>query len=113
MKFLASMSPNWNISLFHYRNHGDDHGRILVGMQVPPADRPEFDRFLADARLPLLGGDAAPCLPAVPGRELALEAPAWTALRQTPLSEWHVCAIRAIRYPIRVILSQPQHARFP
>jgi threonine dehydratase len=47
MKFLASMSPNWNISLFHYRNHGDDHGRILVGMQVPPADRPEFDRFLA------------------------------------------------------------------
>jgi threonine dehydratase len=47
MKFLASMSPNWNISLFHYRNHGDDHGRILVGMQVPPADRAEFDRFLA------------------------------------------------------------------
>ena len=47
MRFLASMSPNWNISLFHYRNHGDDHGRILVGMQVPPADRPEFDRFLA------------------------------------------------------------------
>jgi threonine dehydratase len=47
MKFLARMSPNWNISLFHYRNHGDDHGRILVGMQVPPADRPEFDRFLA------------------------------------------------------------------
>ena len=47
MKFLARMSPTWNISLFHYRNHGDDHGRILVGMQVPPADRPAFDRFLA------------------------------------------------------------------
>jgi threonine dehydratase len=46
MKFLASMSPNWNISLFHYRNHGADHGRILVGMQVPAADRSEFDRFL-------------------------------------------------------------------
>ncbi len=46
MKFLASMSPNWNISLFHYRNHGDDHGRILVGIQVPASERGEFDRFL-------------------------------------------------------------------
>jgi len=46
MKFLASMSPSWNVSLFHYRNHGADHGRILVGMQVPPAERADFDRFL-------------------------------------------------------------------
>ena len=46
MKFLASMSPNWNISLFHYRNHGADQGQILVGIQVPPDERPEFDRFL-------------------------------------------------------------------
>ena len=30
------MSPGWNISLFHYRNHGADYGRVLVGMQVPP-----------------------------------------------------------------------------
>jgi threonine dehydratase len=30
------MSPDWNISLFHYRNHGADYGRVLVGMQVPP-----------------------------------------------------------------------------
>lgn len=35
MKFVASMSPNWNISLFHYRNNGSDYGRIVVGMQVP------------------------------------------------------------------------------
>ncbi|MBA3477258.1 MAG: threonine ammonia-lyase, biosynthetic, partial [Lautropia sp.] len=47
MKFLASMSHNWNISLFHYRNHGDDQGRVLVGMQVPASERDEFDGFLA------------------------------------------------------------------
>ncbi|MEM9946086.1 MAG: threonine ammonia-lyase, biosynthetic, partial [Cyanobacteria bacterium P01_D01_bin.36] len=37
--FVAAMSPAWNISLFHYRNHGADYGRILVGMQVPPAEK--------------------------------------------------------------------------
>ena len=37
MKFLNSMSRGWNISLFHYRNHGADYGRVLVGMQVPPS----------------------------------------------------------------------------
>jgi threonine dehydratase len=47
MKFLNSMRHGWNISLFHYRNHGADHGRVLVGMQVPPGDKPAFRRFLA------------------------------------------------------------------
>ena len=46
MKFLSSMRPGWNISLFHYRNQGADYGRILVGLQVPPADNPAFDGFL-------------------------------------------------------------------
>jgi threonine dehydratase len=46
MKFLTSMSPNWNISLFHYRNHGADYGRILVGMQVPPDEKRQFQSFL-------------------------------------------------------------------
>ena len=46
MRFLDSMSPRWNISLFHYRNHGADYGRVLVGMQVPPGDSAEFRRFL-------------------------------------------------------------------
>jgi threonine dehydratase len=46
MNFLSSMSPNWNISLFHYRNHGADYGRILVGLQVPPAEMKAFRRFL-------------------------------------------------------------------
>jgi threonine dehydratase len=45
-RFLDSMSQGWNISLFHYRNHGADYGRVLVGMQVPPRDKPTFQRFL-------------------------------------------------------------------
>ena len=46
MKFLNSMSRGWNISLFHYRNHGADYGRVLVGMQVPPSDKGKFRVFL-------------------------------------------------------------------
>ncbi len=45
-RFLASMHPNWNISLFHYRNQGDDHGRVLVGLQVPDDDEVAFAEFL-------------------------------------------------------------------
>ncbi|MBL8527239.1 MAG: threonine ammonia-lyase, biosynthetic, partial [Burkholderiales bacterium] len=46
MKFLDAMSKGWNISLFHYRNHGADYGRVLVGMQVPPEDKRAFRAFL-------------------------------------------------------------------
>ncbi|TAM86892.1 MAG: threonine ammonia-lyase, biosynthetic [Candidimonas sp.] len=46
MRFLTAMSPTWNISLFHYRNQGDDYGRILVGIQVPPDDKKQFKEFL-------------------------------------------------------------------
>ncbi len=46
MKFLSSMHPSWNITLFHYRNHGADYGRILVGLQVPRAERAEFNAVL-------------------------------------------------------------------
>ena len=46
MRFLDSMSAGWNISLFHYRNHGADYGRVLVGMQVPPGESAQFRRFL-------------------------------------------------------------------
>ncbi|MGI9023994.1 MAG: threonine ammonia-lyase, biosynthetic [Burkholderiaceae bacterium] len=46
MRFLSSMSPNWNISLFHYRNQGSDYGRILVGLQVPSSERKAFRDFL-------------------------------------------------------------------
>lgn len=44
--FLATLANRWNISLFHYRNHGAAYGRVLVGMQVSPADRPELKRYL-------------------------------------------------------------------
>lgn len=46
MQFLNSMSHNWNISLFHYRNHGTDYGRVLIGMQVPNGEMAEFTVFL-------------------------------------------------------------------
>ncbi|MCL4744655.1 MAG: threonine ammonia-lyase, biosynthetic, partial [Burkholderiaceae bacterium] len=52
MRFLSSMSPNWNISLFHYRNHGADYGRILVGIQVPPGEMGDFRAFLASLGYP-------------------------------------------------------------
>ena len=46
MNFLDHMSKGWNISLFHYRNHGADYGRVLVGMQVPKEDTAAFRTFL-------------------------------------------------------------------
>src|SRR6476469_3326242 len=46
MKFLSHMRPNWNITLFHYRNQGADYGRNLVGLQVPAEDNAAFDEFL-------------------------------------------------------------------
>jgi threonine dehydratase len=42
LKFLQAIGSGWNISLFHYRNHGSDYGRVLAGIQVPPATRTDF-----------------------------------------------------------------------
>ncbi len=47
MGFLDTMGKGWNISLFHYRNHGADYGRVLIGMQVPAAERGALPQFLA------------------------------------------------------------------
>ncbi len=52
MKFLDTMGHDWNISLFHYRNHGADFGRVLVGMQVPPEDSVAFNKFLENLGYP-------------------------------------------------------------
>lgn len=52
MRFLSSMAPNWNISLFHYRNHGADYGKILVGIQVPNNEKKELKNFLANLGYP-------------------------------------------------------------
>lgn len=46
LKFLNGMAQDWNITMFHYRNHGADYGRVLAGIQVPDADRSRFERFL-------------------------------------------------------------------
>ena len=46
MKFLENMRSDWNISLFHYRNHGADYGRVLVGIQVPRGEMRQFTGFL-------------------------------------------------------------------
>jgi threonine dehydratase len=54
LRFLSSMRTDWNISLFHYRNHGSDFGRVLVGMQVPPRELPEFRRFLSSVGYPFV-----------------------------------------------------------
>ncbi|MDR1462955.1 MAG: threonine ammonia-lyase, biosynthetic, partial [Azoarcus sp.] len=44
--FLSRLRSDWNISLFHYRNHGADFGRVLAGMQVTPGDQADFAGFL-------------------------------------------------------------------
>lgn len=52
MRFLNAMRSDWNISLFHYRNHGADYGKVLVGIQVPPKEMPTFRTFLAKVGYP-------------------------------------------------------------
>jgi len=46
LRFLKHMGQQWNISLFHYRNHGADYGRVLVGIQIPDGDDAEYHKFL-------------------------------------------------------------------
>lgn len=46
LKFLEGLRSDWNISLFHYRNHGSDYGRVLAGIQVPPDEREAFEAYL-------------------------------------------------------------------
>ena len=47
LKFLKAIGDRWNISMFHYRNHGSDWGRVLAGVQVPEAERAQFAAHLA------------------------------------------------------------------
>jgi threonine dehydratase len=48
LKFLRAIGSGWNISLFHYRNHGSDYGRVLAGIQVPPDTATDFVLHLND-----------------------------------------------------------------
>lgn len=52
LKFLSSMSSGWNISLFHYRNHGAAEGTVLAGIQVPPEELAAFEAFLQQLGYP-------------------------------------------------------------
>jgi threonine dehydratase len=52
LRFLQAIGTHWNISLFQYRNHGSDYGRVLAGIQVPRAERAEFLQHLNDLRFP-------------------------------------------------------------
>jgi threonine dehydratase len=60
MNFLNSMDHSWNISLFHYRNHGADYGRVLVGMQVPRHDKKALKAFLDKLGYPYWDESANP-----------------------------------------------------
>ena len=48
LDFLHAIGTDWNISLFHYRNHGSDYGRVLAGIDVPEAETEELHKHLAD-----------------------------------------------------------------
>ncbi len=52
LRFLEAVGARWNISLFHYRNHGSDYGRVLAGVQVAPADADEFTQHLRELGYP-------------------------------------------------------------
>lgn len=52
--FLDTLGGHWNISLFHYRNHGSDAGRVLAGIEVPDTDRADFQHFLDQLGYPYL-----------------------------------------------------------
>ena len=52
MQFLQHLRSDWNISLFHYRNHGADYGRVLVGIQVPKNEMRQFRSFLRELGYP-------------------------------------------------------------
>jgi len=60
LAFLQAIGNLWNISLFHYRNHGSDYGRVLAGVQVPQADRAEFAKHLAQLKYPYWDETANP-----------------------------------------------------
>lgn len=60
LEFLTHLHGRWNISLFHYRNHGSAHGRVLAGVQVPAHDDQEFNAFLEGLGYPATNMTANP-----------------------------------------------------
>lgn len=60
LRFLKRLGGRWNISLFHYRNHGAAYGRVLCGIQVPDGDLQEFHNFLEQLGYPWWDEDDNP-----------------------------------------------------
>lgn len=54
LDFLVNMSEEWNISLFHYRNHGAAYGRVLAGVQVPAEQQADFEEYLDSLGYPYI-----------------------------------------------------------
>ena len=52
LEFLNAIGTDWNITLFHYRNHGSDYGRILAGIDVPETETADLQAHLADLGYP-------------------------------------------------------------
>ena len=67
MDFLDKLGGRWNISLFHYRNHGADFGRVLAGFEVPDAEQGELRSVPGRAGLPVPARGAERGLRDVPG----------------------------------------------
>jgi threonine dehydratase len=60
LQFLETLQPAWNISLFHYRNHGADFGRVLAGIQVPAESQKLFAKSLESLGYPYWDETANP-----------------------------------------------------
>jgi threonine dehydratase len=63
LRFLNHMGQHWNISLFHYRNHGAAYGRVLCGVQVPAQESAEFESFLQQLGYPYWDESENPVYP--------------------------------------------------
>ncbi len=60
LEFLQKMGESWNISMFHYRNHGALYGRVLCGIQVPPEEMDDFEKFLNHVGYPSVNESGNP-----------------------------------------------------
>jgi threonine dehydratase len=60
LRFLEAVGTRWNITLFHYRNHGADTGRVLAGVQVPPGELVELRLHLDELHFPYVEETANP-----------------------------------------------------
>ncbi len=68
LRFLEAVGTRWNISLFHYRNHGSDYGRVLAGIQVPAGELEQLRLHLADLHYPYVEETANPAYRVFLGR---------------------------------------------